>query len=147
MKVIFPDNETSGLRKLARWRRSRTILACLSLRRFFCSNFYVFLHNINRLCNVYRFTKPIPSTHQAVHLQPLSYHQFLIFTLAHFNPNKSWNESNCLLSNYDEKILTLYVDIRIVCPAKTYSQLSTNSQCSGKETKWITDSKVFWANL
>lgn len=30
-------------------------------------------------------------------------------------------------------ILILYVDIRIVCPAKTYSQLSTNSQCSGKD--------------
>jgi hypothetical protein len=33
----------------------------------------------------------------------------------------------------DVKILVLYVDIRIVCPAKTYSQLSNaNSQCSGK---------------
>lgn len=31
------------------------------------------------------------------------------------------------------QILVLYVDIRIVCPAKTYSQLSNaNSQCSGK---------------
>lgn len=33
------------------------------------------------------------------------------------------------LSNYDVKSL----DIRIACPAKTYSQLSTNSQSSGKD--------------
>lgn len=38
-----------------------------------------------------------------------------------------------LLPNYDVKILIFYVDIRIMCPAKTYSQLSTNSQSSGKK--------------
>lgn len=32
----------------------------------------------------------------------------------------------------DDKSLHYTLDIRIVCPAKTYSQLSTNSQSSGK---------------
>ena len=40
-----------------------------------------------------------------------------------------------LLPNDDVEILIFYVDIRIMCPAKTYSQLSTNSQSSGKKSR------------
>jgi hypothetical protein len=50
--------------------------------------------------------------------------------------------------NDDESLS--YIDIRIMCPAKTYSQLSTNSQSSGKKhsprsEKSLMKSKVFEA--
>lgn len=41
-------------------------------------------------------------------------------------------KSNKFENPYIFCICYINIDIRIVCPAKTYSQLSTNSQCSGK---------------
>lgn len=41
-------------------------------------------------------------------------------------------KSNKFENPYIFCVRYINIDIRIVCPAKTYSQLSTNSQCSGK---------------
>jgi len=43
-------------------------------------------------------------------------------------------------------IYILLVDIRIVCPIKTCSQLSTNSQCSGKVRNYVSDNKLIKEN-